>query len=384
MLASEVTYIGSLPIVQMQFLLKSAAGVGSNVVSKTFKRWRSTEVEPIYRQMLKDRSDFIVDQYPLRRAWDNGKRLGQVLLRRHGALGDIVVLYPAVREIKRHLPFKFSLMCSPAYTQLFDCDDTFTHVYPTGAAHHPVDVNISLDGVLERDLAWVDELQAPDPRFLVPRVHAYYDFLGEGFLLPETFTPDYSLNTQEQDKVWAESIVTEIVAQAGDRPRVAVQARGSGSVRSIGRDRTIQLTRQLSKDFNVIVVDRDMQYTWKDWDAGIFAVYNRPLLNIVELLKRCAAAVVTDSGMQWLSHIAATPMVSILGPTRWTEKVVTHPLYAVGRVGWVDTAELYKCAVCYENAFRCKWQYSCLNKLDIGVLSDAVQAQLIKVTNNGH
>jgi len=379
---NEVIYIGSLPKIQMQFLVPKNGG-GDMPVMKTFARWQPTATAPVFRTMLDKKDDFIVGQYPLRKQWDrtDGK-MSHVLLRRYGALGDIVVLIPAVRQFKRVMPLSFSLMCGPSYTQLFAHDDTFEKVYTMGSEHAPADISLNLDGILERDLAWIPEFGGPDPRFLVPRVNAYYNFFAEGFDVSGKFTPDYSLKTSQQDKLWAAHIVERTRRIGGNRKVVALQARGSGAVRSVGRKRMIEISKRLAKEYNVLVIDGEQQATWNDESLGIFPVYGRPLLNIVELLRLCDAAVVTDSGLQWLAHVAATPMVSILGPTRWTEKVVTHPLYNERRVAWVDTAKLSKCPVCFENAIQCKWKYSCLTGLDLNVLWREISRGVRKVIGN--
>jgi len=348
----------------------------------SFARWRPRSVSDEIRDALSERTDFIVGAYPLERIALRYKT-GRVFLRRHGALGDIVVLFPAIRAIKRQLPYTFSLACGSQYLSLFQNDDTFDEVIVTGQRPTKEIIGeIRLDGILERDLTWDSELEAPRPEFLVPRALAYYQFLTRGFDLPETFTPDYSLRTGSQDAVWAHSFMDNLQRRARRRPIIFVQARGSGPVRSIGRERMRAITIRLSKKYNIIVTDKSENYCWRDEARGIFPAYGqRPWLNIIELMRLCDAALVTDSGIQWLAHVAGIPMVSILGPTRATEKISTHPLYP-RRVRGIDTAALYGCKTCFENAFRCKWKYSCLHELDLDVLYENVAGALEGVIGN--
>ena len=316
--------------------------------------------------------------YPLRRL-TRKHETGRILLRRHGALGDIIVLYPAVRQIKQSLPFTFSLACGAPYLSLFKGDKTFDEVMVTGAApKKEVIGTILLDGVLERDLG------NPQPEHLVPRVFAYYNFLTEGFDVPSVFAPDYNLSPSEQDKIWANRIITHVRERGGDRPVIFVQARGSGPVRSIGRERMREITFRLSKNYNVIVTDKSESYCWKDESRGIFqASGQRPFLNFVALISQCDAALTTDSGIQWLAHAANVPLVSILGPTRASEKVATHPLYPE-KVRGIDTAKLYGCKPCFENAVKCRWKYDCLSKLDIEILWREVEKSFSEVLSDGN
>lgn len=342
-----------------------------------FLRWQPKSVDDELANALAGRTDFIVGDYPLKKL-SRVNNEGTVLLRRHGALGDIVVLYPAIRKIKQVLPFTFSLACGSPYISLFRGDDTFEEVIVTGASlKKKVIGTVLLDGVLERDLG------TPRPEYLVPRVFAYYKFLTHGFDVPKTFKPDYLLKIGEQDKIWASRIITRI-KEKNDRPIIFIQARGSGPVRSIGRERMRELTVRLSNTYNVLVTDKNESYCWKDEANGIFqAPGQRPFLNFIELIRQCDAALTTDSGIQWLAHAAGTPLVSILGPTRESEKVATHPDYPMRAKG-INTALLFKCEPCFENAVKCKWKYSCLRELNIDILWEEVKRCISEVLSDGY
>jgi ADP-heptose:LPS heptosyltransferase len=355
--------------------------IGNRIINKTFSRWKIKKVSHEIADTLNNRNDFIVGDYPLKRLLKDHQQ-GRVKLRRHGALGDIIVLYPAVREIKKLLPITFTLSCCSKYHSLFRNDDTFDEVIATGeACKLPVIGSVLLDGVLERDLTWNEELRAPDPRWLMPRVFAYYEFLIHGLDLPKMVRPDYSLNVGKQDQSWADRFMQRV---GNKRRTIFVQARGSGSVRSIGRERMREITIRLSEKYNVIVTDRDKNYCWSIEERGIFAaVGQRPFLNFVALMKMCDAALTTDSGVQWLTHIAGIPLVSVLGPTRESEKLATHPLYP-GKVRGINTAALLGCEPCFENAIKCKWRYDCLNSLNIDVLWREIDTAINEVMTNGN
>lgn len=371
----DAIYIGSRPIVKMSIK------IGNRITNPVFSRWKVKSVSREIAGTLKRRSDFIVGDYPLKHLLEEHQK-GRVKLRRHGALGDIIVLYPAVKEIKKLLPITFSLACCSKYHSLFRGDDTFDEVMATGETEKlPVIGSILLDGVLERDLTWDEKLGSPDPRWLVPRVFAYYEFLTHGLSLPNMARPDYSLQLSQQDESWAERFMQRV---RNERKTVFVQARGSGPVRSIGRERMREITIRLSKKYNVIVTDHDKDYCWSIEEQGIFAaVGQRPFLNFVALMKKCDAVLTTDSGVQWLAHIAEVPLVSVLGPTRESEKLTTHLLYP-NRVRGINTSVLFDCEPCFENAIRCKWKYDCLNSLGIDILWREVDKAISEVTVNGN
>lgn len=348
------------------------------MVFTTFQRWVEKAVSSEIAAALVKRSDFIVGDYPLKRVF-NEHGSGRVKLRRHGALGDIIVLYPAIRALKKVLPYTFTLACCAKYHSLFKGDSTFDEVIATGERGKlPVIGEVLLDGVLERDLG------NPVERWLMPRVTAYYEFLSHGFNVLAATRFDYSLQPGEQDKAWAERLMQAVRQKGGDRPTVFVQARGSGPVRSIGRDRMQEVTRKLSDRYNVVVTDHNKDYCWSDETRGIFsAPGQRPWLNFVALMKECSVALTTDSGVQWLAHVAEIPLVSVLGPTRASEKLTTHLLYP-RQVQGIDTAGLLGCTPCFENAVRCKWQYDCLNKLDIDVLWREIDKAINEVITDGN
>jgi ADP-heptose:LPS heptosyltransferase len=144
----------------------------------------------------------------------------------------------------------------------------------------------------------------------------------------------------------------------------------------------IAITKRLSEKYAIVVVDQSRQYAWKDEDKGIDCAYGRPLLNLVELMRRSDIALVMDSGLQWIAHMAAIPMVSVLGPTRASERIVTHPLYPEGAKA-INAATLYGCSPCYENARKCKWQYECLRKQNTEILGTAIENAIYEVLKNG-
>ena len=143
------------------------------------------------------------------------------------------------------------------------------------------------------------------------------------------------------------------------RPYVVVQTAGSSRSKRLPPETVCAVTEGLAGKGKLVVWigdDRDIKVSEKVVKLG-----NR--LRIAELFTLIASAdglVTMDSGPLWISHFTLTPVIMILGPTDWRQRLDLHPLYPEG-TRWVELSREIGCKPCYENSVPCNGSWKCLS-----------------------
>lgn len=108
--------------------------------------WTNIHDDKIAKALLK--SKFFISEDNLK--FDNCDKQQPILLQRNYALGDLIMLVPVVKYMKRALGMRFSLITSPCFVDIMRWFGIFDEVYSSMPKRGYKNYLI-LDGVLESD-----------------------------------------------------------------------------------------------------------------------------------------------------------------------------------------------------------------------------------------
>lgn len=285
---------------------------------------------------------------------------GRILIRRGGALGDLIILRAVAAAFQREHPtFRLGLRCQDRYYDVFRHDPTYLEV--SGAKHKEdfeYDFTISLDQVPEAD-------HRGDCRHRAELFRCAMD--------PklELRVEDWDLPIPATTRKWVADWMTKrgLDRQRRSRPLIGVQLRGSHPIKSLPLETMKTLVTRLADIGDILIIepsDRLVAPLLSDDRAHCMA--GRDALHAVESMKYLDLVVCFDSSALWMAHCSRTPVLVMLGPTRPSERITMHPLYpSMARA--ICLNESYKwpdgkvgCEPCFEQQTRCRMKASCLQE----------------------
>jgi hypothetical protein len=234
-----------------------------------------------------------------------------LLLIRRGALGDVLMLIPVVRQLLQVYPnIKKVILETASRISQSDilkefCKDVFHEIRPyDGHRSENYDLAFYLGGLVEQDhyMAKCRNL---------PRITIYQSY----FALPEcgvTWTPEIPLLGSCKEVVFCSGGST------------VVKQLSSLTAGDLARDKSLGVTIHVSELLKV------------------------PPLGLLEALRNAKVCITVDSAVLWMCHFTCTPVVFLSGPTRGAERLAHHPLRPDG-VWEVSLSKEIGCEPCYES-----------------------------------
>ena len=237
------------------------------------------------------------------------------------ALGDVLMLVPVIRALRRrgYDPFMRTIKEWQPVLDLLDIEveameQSFRFVDDWG---------INLDGTLEQD-------HFRPTISKIHRIEIYFMALGMR-KMPRKL--DWRLNLEKLPK-------TDI---KGDY--ICLQGAGSRKVKQLPLDSINYIRKRFKeKGIDVIMISNENKMSIK----GLFA-----------LIASAKTVITMDSASLWISHFTKTPVVVLFGPTRASERLTKHPLYPEKAVG-VALNEEINCESCFESVKGCGGKIDCL------------------------
>lgn len=236
------------------------------------------------------------------------------------ALGDILMLVPVIRALRRqgYNPFLRTFQRWRSIADLLDIEMEVVE-----QTFRFADWGINLDGTLEQD-------HFRPILSKIHRVEIYFMALGMKNM-PKKL--DWGLNLEKLPKVGIK----------GDY--ICFQGAGSTKMKQLPPSSINYIRERLKeKGVNVIMVG----------GGG-----RKPIREFFALIAGAKTLITMDSAPLWVSHFTKTPVAALLGPTRALERLSKHPLYPDRAVGIALNGEI-NCASCFENIRKCKGRMDCL------------------------
>ncbi len=269
-------------------------------------------------------------------------RARRLLLIRRFALGDILMLFPVCRELRKfygvsHITLATTTMLAESPVLDMLNDGAVDRIISTDLLDRiSYDVACHLDGWLE-----LDHLKEPFKR--KHRVDLYREF----FELPTNAMPDWGTLEKEVSARY-------LVFCSG----------GRRLYNSLSPTVAKAIEAKLSKRKKVVLLSDTNRV---------------PDSDLVSIIGGAAALVTVDSAPLWIAHYTATPIVFLSGPTRPEERVIYHPLYPDG-VETVMLAEKIGCEACFERAVDCQFTAACMrNDREAGEIAREVWEKVERV-----
>lgn len=286
---------------------------------------------------------------------------GHAIARRWGAIGDLIMLRAAIAAFcRQRAGFTFSLRCEPRFEAFFAHDPLWKPVPPQGAdpmlggAAEPA-VKCSFNQVAEQDHRGV----------AVHRVDLFGAVMTKQKL--EIRPDDWKIPVPREAEQFVDRwLVAKGLSRAlRSRKLVALQVHGSSPVKSLPREQVRALAAELAVDAEVVLIESEEREVWAA--PHIHTMTGRDALHAIALLRHVDLCVCFDSGVLWMAHAAAAPVLCLMGPTRESERLTYHPLYPDGAQA-VKLNELITvggkrgCEPCFEAATACNGTHACMQR----------------------
>jgi len=158
---------------------------------------------------------------------------------------------------------------------------------------------------------------------------------------------------------------------------IVFQGIGNSSWRGLTTD-TIQrlITAFELSDIKVIYIGTHVSLE-VDKNRTILLYQKASLTELFSLIAKARCVISMDSSPLWISHFTKTPVIAILGPSRWQERTSLHPLYPEGAIT-IETNKLIHCDSCFEQMKDCEQRCDCLHNIDAKILFDMLYREIKK------
>lgn len=249
-------------------------------------------------------------------------KIKRFYLHRTFALGDVLMLVPVIRALRRkgYDPYIRTTRRMRDVLNILGIETSITEF-----DNHPPqgDYGILLDGAIERDhyTAGLSELH---------RIDIYFKALGVK-KIPRKL--DWSLDVDRLPDTNKESNY------------IVFQPRGSTYKKHLPSSTIAWLLKSFRETGTDVVLLGEPNF----FSAGM----------LFSIIAKARALVCMDSSPLWISHFTKTPTLVLLGPSRVSERLIYHPLYPNKAKG-LALNELINCESCFEQARKCNDNMDCL------------------------
>lgn len=282
------------------------------------------------------------------------------------ALGDVIQLIPVVRKLKKFYNIGRVYILTPEnyFRPLSHLYTDITFMVPTvidGGIRDRLGIVFNLDYCLELD---------HNPDNSESRKHRVQNYL-------EIFNvSDVSDVEWKTDKLSFKSLYSKIdLDDDKSMKKIALQLRGSSQVKTLPHNYMKQLASKLAEKYQVILLDYDKNYGFNGTNI-INACGKLDIYECVALLSKMECCICMDSGILWLAHSANCPVVTILGPTRESERLSLHPLYPDKARSINIAKDMIGCEPCFETRENCKGAINCMRNFNWEELNSKIFEQL--------
>lgn len=285
-----------------------------------------------------------------------------ILVRRLGALGDVLTIFGAVMGIHRAAPgrYRFILQTSPQFTGVMRRQPGFIEVIDHVS---PITLRNSIQRYFNLD-SWFELDHGPNGPKDSRVDRTWYKLLGRQrtdfpnlkaefpFVVPEA--------VRQRAWQWFSDAKLDPSSRTAPVIGVALSAR-STTARTPNTDLTRVVCETLvGRGAHVVFVEAEAP----GWARGpSYHHWKTDIQEAVAVFRLLDAAITPDSGSMWLAHCGATPLVYWGGSTPGTVKCAHHPLWPTG-VKLIQTNDWIGCPSCYEFAEACGYKYTCLKTPD--------------------
>ena len=254
---------------------------------------------------------------------------GTVLILRGGGLGDLLLLTPALRELKQQWPHcNVSLACSPYMQRALlhnpnvDQLTNRRHAY----SQAPYDFLADLEGYVERS----------PKTATVSRSLLFAQALGLTAL--SDLRLDYTI--EDTDRTWAKQVLQPL--REGKRPLIAVQPHGSNPARHPRAHLMCKaIAAMLEQGWNVVTLGS--QTPAEGWGASLDLCGQTDVGQAGGIIDAADAYFGMDSGLTHLANALDKPTVALYGPIHPDLRVAgqtrCEALTAYDRVGCDSCAD---------------------------------------------
>jgi hypothetical protein len=262
------------------------------------------------------------------------RNLNSFYIERTYNFGDVLLLIPAIRELKRK-GYNPILRTRSAYSPILKrlkIDYTMCHSTIT-----PQGFGIVLDNTIERDH---EEDRLRDKH----RVDLYFNIFGI-----EDGIVDWSCDLDDFD----------FFDEFMEKRYCVFQAQGSTPKKML-YDTTARYIIERLNDMGVKVayIGEEIFIPDNETNHGYFMDLN--YVELFSLIGHAEFLITMDSAPLWISHFTKTPLIALLGPSRPSERVTKHPLYPQKAFGLELNKEI-NCESCFECSKECGDLISCLH-----------------------
>lgn len=258
-----------------------------------------------------------------------------IVIKRLGALGDVLMSIPVARQIRELYPEKKIVLVVGAsyyksqFIHRFNCgayDKIVPDVGFSGLA--PDEIGFDFTSVMELD-HYFSEWKS------VHRVDIYRSLIG--------------LNTRVEPVWIPQPIFSE------EKKWVVFSSGGSWAVKTLKREIADWIFDEIKKREEFVIHNRD--------DYGVRLEAD----DMISCLVSAKCLITTDSAPLWMSHFTNTPVVLLHSASRPSERLSYHPLRPEGVAG-IDLAAMVGCEPCFESLQKCEGRVDCFNVIDKEVL----------------
>ena len=274
----------------------------------------------------------------------------RLYIQRSFALGDTLLAIPVVRALEK-MGWECYLRASNRYASIMPMLDI---KYEPLSGHAKVgDVGLVTDWLIERDHV--------DPELSkLHRAMVYAAAVG--------------IDIPREEMDWGMDISRlPDVPNITDKPFVVFQSQGGNDRKKLAMDSVIAIGKRLSADGIKVYHIGPPDGLAREVTGMEHLASKLTLPQLFSLIARAFCVVTMDSAPLWISHFTTTPVIAILGPTSWEQRLTLHPLYPDGVRG-IQLEKRIGCATCAERAEKCNGKMDCLSKADPEKLAETVFA----------
>ncbi len=273
------------------------------------------------------------------------QNIKQFWMERSYAFGDILILISVAQYLKEQFGMDAGICTAQRYTSVIHHMGIRTRRME-GNKEPFEDYGIKLDSILELDHS-VPALQH------VPRSFIYLKALGIN-KFPKAMPWNYN---EAAFPAFIELVQKDF--QFARKNYIVFQGEGTTQKKQLPRDTIEAICKEfLEMGINVIYVGNHVDICINDERLEkAFTKYT--VRQLFTIIRNAKALVCMDSSPLWISHFTKTPVLSILGPTRFRERLSLHPLYPE-QASAVQANDIINCKSCYEQARACQQRVLCL------------------------
>ena len=252
------------------------------------------------------------------------KKAKRFYIYRTFALGDILMLVPVIRELRKrgYDPYLKTIRWARPVLELLGIESSILRPQHSPEEH---DYGIMMDGLVEQD-------HMRPKLSKIHRVDIYFEALGIE-KMPKKL--DWNMNF---DKLPPSGLKGKYVV---------LQTAGSTVKKRLSFETRQSLVKALRQDgVHVVTIGEGSSLS---------------LEKLFAIIAGAKCLITMDSGPLWISHFTKTPVVGIFGPTRPSERMIYHPLWPDKAVG-IRLNDKMKppCKSCFESSRRCNDRMDCL------------------------